>query len=250
MKLPDEIRNLCEALLKGLKKVLGDNLYGVYLYGALAFPEGGATGDIDFHVILKEELDQKEKSNLKELHAALARDFPPLGAELDGYYILLDDARRPSPPKHQILDDVYDHSWALHREHIRAGRCIVLYGPDPKLIYPAASWQELEDALRGEMEYVKNHLNECPDYCILNLCRLMYSFETHDVVISKIASAKWASDAFPQWRRHIKLAEKSYARQATDQDKQFMRNELGSLYHFALERIQESQLNGEPDKSL
>ena len=140
MKIPDEIQDLCQAFLRGLNAALGSKLYGLYLYGALAFPEPGPTGDIDFHVILKERLNDREKSQLNDLHAALARDFPPLGAELDGYYILLEEARQKSPPRHQLLPDVTDNAWALHRQHVRAGRCIVLHGPDPRQVYPAASW--------------------------------------------------------------------------------------------------------------
>jgi len=199
MKTPDEIQHLCQAFLWGLNSALGEKLYGVYLYGAMAFPEGGSTGDIDFHVILTETSSAREKSELNDLHATLARDFPPLGgafmfslgldferdleqrapspklrqgfekhkitlsangsivtkvkdgqwqiddsdsnssyivikegetlctygAALDGYYILLEEARQTSPPRHQLLADMIDNSWALHREHIRAGRCIV-----------------------------------------------------------------------------------------------------------------------------
>ena len=98
MNIPDEIRDLCEALLDGLNTALGEKLYGVYLYGALAFPEGGATGDIDFHVILYDVLDEQEKLALDELHAVLAQDHPPLGVGLDGYYLLLEEARRTMPP--------------------------------------------------------------------------------------------------------------------------------------------------------
>ena len=59
-------------------------LVGVYVYGAAAFPDSGPTGDIDFHVILAEPLTDPERDAILALHAALARDFPPLGAELDG----------------------------------------------------------------------------------------------------------------------------------------------------------------------
>lgn len=241
MKVPDEIHDLCQALLRGLNSALGEKLYGVYLYGALAFPEGGATGDIDFHVILKETLNSREKSMLDDLHTALARDFPPLGAALDEYYILLEDARQTAPPEHQLLADVRDNSWALHREHIRAGRCIVLQGPDPKQIYPATLWQELASALQGELDYVENHLNDYPDYCVLNLCRLMYSYDSRDVVISKHASAKWACVAFPEWKPLIEAARKSYERQATVQDRELLKSELRAFFGFACERIRESK---------
>jgi hypothetical protein len=236
MKAPDEIQDLCQAFVSGLNRALGEKLVGVYLYGALAFPEGGAIRDIDYHVILREPLSEGEESELHDLHAVLARDFA-LGAEMDGYYILLEEARQTSPPRHQLLAGVIDSCWALNREHIRAGRCIILQGPDPRELYPPASWRELEEALVGELQYVADHLGDYPDFCILNLCRLMYSFESQDVVTSKMAAAAWAWEALPQWRRLIELAKKSYARGVTAEERHFMMTDVRRLYQFACERI-------------
>lgn len=250
MRPSEDIQDLCRAFLHGLNAVLGDKLYGVYLYGAVAFPDSSPTGDIDFHVILKDSLSDKERSKINRLHTRLARDFPPFGGELDGYYIRLEEARQVSPPRNQLLTHVVDNSWALHREHIRAGRCIVLQGPDPTQVYPAASWPEIERALQGELKYVEEHLDVYPDYCILNLCRLMYSFETRDVVISKAAAAAWAWDIFLQWRCHIETAKKSYARQATTEDVEFVRSEVNNLFRFACERIRRARSNRSANQSL
>ena len=247
-----ETSDTCHAFRDGLKTILDDKLYGVYIYGAVVFPDTLPTGDIDFHVILKQSLTERERSTLYDLHDTLAREYPPMGGEFDGYYLLLEDARRKSPPTSQMWDNAVDHSWALHREHIRSGRCIVLFGPDPKEIYPATSWDEIEEALRGELKYVEDHLEEYPDYCILNLCRLMYSYETKDVVISKAASAEWASGRFPEWRHLIELARRSYAKQTTAQDRKYMLTEVNKLYGFACECIEESSSAGQdprdPDK--
>jgi hypothetical protein len=120
MKPPQTIAGLCQALVHGLRQVLGDKLYGVYVYGAAAFSEAAPTGDIDFHVILAAPLTDVEQVAVRDLHAALARDYPPLGAELDGYYLLLTQARQSSPPTHQLRPEMVDASWALHRAHIRA----------------------------------------------------------------------------------------------------------------------------------
>lgn len=249
MRIPDEIEALSRAFLDGLNHVLGQKLFGVYLYGALAFSDGGAITDVDFHVILKDILDTDEKARLRDLHKTLARDFPPHGAELDGYYILLDDARRTSPPEHQFLDNVFDHSWALHRAHIRAGRCVVLRGPDPKRVYPESSWPELARALKGELDYVKTHLDEYPAYCVLNLCRLMYSFKTRDVVISKRSSADWAQELFQDWRPLIRAALDSYAGQASPQDEKLLASEVGHFFGFASGDILANQRGKSPDRS-
>lgn len=134
-----------------------------------------------------------------------------------------------------------DTAWALHREHIRAGRHIVLHGPDPRGIYRPASWPELESALYSELDYVVQILQEYPDWCILNLCRLIYSFQTKDVVISKAAASEWAHEALPEWRRHIALAEKSYLHGATPQDRAFMLAEVDRFLDFARSRIEMSR---------
>jgi len=240
-KYPSEnIIIICKHFLDGLKDILGKKLFGVYIYGGAAFPDSFPTGDIDFHVILRETLTESESLAIDDLHKFLANNFPPLGVGMDGYYILLEDARQKSPPKSQMWTGATDNSWALHCEHIRAGRCIILYGPDPKQVYPSMMWPELESALRGELDYVEKHLRDYPHYCILNLCRLMYSFETKDVVISKAEAAEWAYNAFPEWRYHIELAKKSYARQAIPQDRQFMLSEVKELFQFACEYIRKS----------
>jgi hypothetical protein len=237
MPIPNEIQGIAEALLSGLNAALGDKLYGLYLYGAWAFPESGATGDIDFHAILREAPTAVEKAEIEALHAALAERYPPLGAELDGYYILLKDALQTSPPRHQIYPHIVDHSWALHRAHMRAGRCFVLQGPDPLELFPAASWAELDEALQGELDFVEQHLEQYPAYGVLNLCRLIYSYETRDVVTSKRASSIWAEGRFPQWVPLIVAARKWYAHEATPDEEALLATEAARFFPFAWEQI-------------
>lgn len=233
-----DINGISRAFARGLQRILGQKLYGAYIYGAAAFPDSAPTGDIDFHVILESELTDEERFEVERFHESLAERFPTLGGEMDGYYLLLADARRTAPPRSEMWQRATDDSWALHRAHVRAGRCIVLYGPDPGEIYPPASWPEIEHALYGELDYVAKHLGDYSDYCILNLCRLIHSFETRDVVVSKAQAAAWTHEALPEWRRHIKLAKKSYARQATAEDRQFMLAEVGRFFEFARARIE------------
>lgn len=238
LQLPESIAELCRAYTEGLKRILGDKLHGLYVYGASVFPETKATGDVDFHVILEGPLTGLEKAAVLELHKRMAAEYPPLGAELDAYFLLLEQARRSQLPTHQLQTDIVDDSWALHRAHILAGRCVVLHGPDPSTIFPVPTWPEIEQALAGELAYVEQHLNQYPDYCILNLCRLMYSHRTGDVVTSKAAAGAWATKRFPQWRSLIELANQSYAGRSSDKDREIMRNELKDLLVFAQRQIQ------------
>jgi hypothetical protein len=242
---PHELRELCTAFRDGLRSILSDRLYGVYLFGAVAFPGPAPTGDVDYHVILKGPLNGEQRAALEQLHASLAKDHPPLGCEMDGYYLLLEDALQDAPPRSQMWSGAIDKSWALHRQHIRSGRRIVLYGPDPNEIYTAPTWTELEEALYGELQYAEDHLADYPAYCILNLCRLVYSFETRHVVLSKAEAAAWAVEALPEWRGVVQLALKWYAGEATAADDQTILDCVGKLYRFATLRIRESQTRWE-----
>ena len=143
----EKINIICQEFVKGLKDILGKKLYGIYIYGSAVFQDALPLGDIDFHVIIRNELTEIERTEIEKLHESLSRNYPPLGGELDGYYILLKDAYKNSPPKSQMWNHATDSSWALHREHILAGRYIRLYGPEPKEIYPPATWVEVEAAL-------------------------------------------------------------------------------------------------------
>lgn len=229
-RLPDQIRDLCAAFLAGLLATLGAKLYGVYLYGAAAFDDGGALTDIDFHVLLSASLDDREKAEVGRLHATLAQEYPHLGGELDGYYLLLEEAQQATPPRNQVVAGSVDNSWALHCAHIHAGRCITLHGPDPAQIYPQPTWPELEHALESELEWLVTHLDDYPAYGVLNLCRLLYSFTTRDVVISKFASAQWASAAYSGWSPLIRAALSWYAGTATAGEQTLVR-EGASSYH-------------------
>lgn len=239
--LPQNLHSLCTAFLRELNRILDDKLAAVYLHGATVFPETGATGDIDCHVLLREPPDEQERRTLAELHQALARDFPPLGGELDAYYILMADARQAAPPRHQLRPEIVDGSWALHRAHMLAGRCIVLWGPEPQQVLPPPTWPELDQALQGELEYVQQHLDRYPAYCVLNLCRLLFSYTTGDVVISKRASADWALEALSQWRPAVEAALRAYDGLATTQDEALLRSQVRPLFHFARRRIETSR---------
>ncbi|MBI9043775.1 MAG: DUF4111 domain-containing protein [Anaerolineaceae bacterium] len=238
-----DIHVLVEDLLRGLKGVFVEKMVAVYFYGAALLPDSLLSGDIDFHVIVKTKLSKKEivainslYSRLKNIYAAVLPDL-----DFDGYYILLQSAKMSEPPVHLLDPKMSDEAWALHRAHILAGQCLVAYGPDPETILMPPDWTELETALLSELKYVEKNLTKYPDYCILNLCRIMFSIHTREVVVSKAEAAKWAWDSFPVWRKHIDYAKKSYSGNASSVEKRFMAYEVKKLYKFASWHIEKDR---------
>ena len=237
--LPQDIRTVCTALREGLKAALNENLYGIYLYGAMVFPETTDIQDIDFHTVIRRPLTVRETAEIRHLHKELVDGHPIVGDDLDGWYILLDDAQQVSPPGHQVYPDLFDNSWALHRAHIRAGYCIVLYGSAPEQVFPVPTWLELMAGLEAERIYIEKHLSVYPDYCVLNLCRLLYSYRTKDVVVSKQTAAEWALDNYAGWRPLIEAALRSYARETREEDVRLLESETEWFHQFAGNVIEE-----------
>lgn len=232
-KLPETIQRVCLAFAEGLKKALGENLHAIYLFGSVAFPDSFATGDLDFHVLTHWELDDDSRNALDRLHLKLAREYPPLGEELDCYYLLLTDAKQKTPPRSQMGDGAVDNNFALHRQHLRAGRCFVLYGPDPKDVYQEASWVEQLEALADELGYVEREMAKYPAYAVLNLCRLMYSFKSREVVASKAFTADWAAAAWPEWQSLIQVAVRAYGGQLDEAAEAWLSAGAGPFLEFA-----------------
>lgn len=207
----------------GLIETLGANLIGIYLYGAITFDDSrDQIQDLDFHVIVRNPFSQGERREVDRLFHDIARDFAVDRGDLDGYFITRGDTRQTAPPPTQMWPlwrTPADASWALHCAHIRAGQCIILAGPDPLGIYPAPSWPDLQAALLAEIRFVDAHLTDAPAYCVLNACRILYSFETRNVVISKRGAAEWAtSELAEEWRSMIQAAQHVYQGRGTAED--------------------------------
>jgi hypothetical protein len=239
-ELSPPTRAVCQAFVDGLEEILGPNLYGVYLYGATVFPDSGPVQDIDCHVILKKPPSEGEKGDIRALHEGLAKRFPHLGGELDAYFITCQEAQGASPPRHHLHPTMRDESWALHCAHVRAGYYVTLYGPEPTDVFPSPSWPDVAAALDHEMRYVEENLHYTA-YCVLNLCRIVYSFQERDVAVSKRFCGNWACERFPRWAALVKAALRVYEGTATPRDEELLHAEVERFLKFATGHIYETR---------
>ncbi len=206
---------MCEDFLAGLREALGDDLVSVYLYGAVTFPRpDGWTLDVDFHTLLARAPADGPRDGLRRLHARLAA-ASDLGRELDGYHLRLADAGGSEPPR-DVLGNV-DDAWALHRAHVLAGRVAVLHGRHPRTILAPPSWAEALEALREELGYITEH-PEHAAFGVLNACRIAWSLEHRDVVVSKWDAARWGASSRPGWSGALGAAVRSYTAAAEPAD--------------------------------
>ena len=204
-ELPDSVCAILREFVGGLTRILSAKLYGIYMHGATVFPDAGPILDIDCHVVLNEAITYEQRQAILELNHYLDKEFPLFGGAPDAYFVLLEEARKTLRPKHHLNEEMCDDSWALHCAHVRAGRYETLWGPEPTDIFPVPSFEQIDTDLMGQLDYIKEHL--CYEaYCVLNLCRIIYSYSEGNVVVSKQFSGSWAKGRFPEWRKLIEAA--------------------------------------------
>jgi len=244
-KLPPKVRELVEEFRDELFTVLAKNLVGAYLHGSIAFPGYEPHhGDIDFHVVIRRPLTGEEIRRLDHLHRTLAARFE-FGKRLDGFYIPLAKARKSEIPRGlvygahgRIHHGGSDDAWPLHREHLHASAYIRLRGPSPNRIFPTADRKSIRSALYRHLVYARKIIKSDAWWAVLNLCRLVYSFENGRVVVSKLGAARWALKRLPsKWRPVIRSAIKAYRGIETGADCAVLRGDSRKFLGFASIRI-------------
>jgi len=244
-KLLPKVRELVEEFRDELFTVLGTKLVGAFLHGSIAFPGYEPHhGDIDFHVVIRRPLTGEEIRRLDHLHRTLAARFE-FGKRLDGFYIPLAKARKSETPRGlvygahgRIHHGGSDDAWALHLEHLHASAYIRLQDPSPNRIFPTADWNSIRSALYRQLQYARKIIESDSWWAVLNLCRLVYSFENGRVVVSKLGAARWALKRLPsKWRPVIRSAINTYHGTETSDDRAVLRGDARKFLGFASVRI-------------
>lgn len=243
--LPPKVRGLLIEFRNGLVKTLQHNLVGIYLFGSIVFPGyEPRSGDIDFYVVVKRVLKEGEKNELDNLHRGLARRFR-FGKLLDGFYITLAKAKRSTLPtglpyaaNGRLHTGGSDTDWALHREHFHRGASILLYGRDPRRVFLGASWRQIERALDENLAYAKKQLRRYPFWSVMQLCRLIRSFQKGVADISKVEAARWALEELPSaWRPLIRSAMRVHHGTKNEHDRKLLKESARAFFTFASKQI-------------
>lgn len=211
------------ALLAGSRALLGDDLFGMYLFGSLA--SGGfdaETSDIDFVVVTRTEPHARQ-AEFGALNRQLQASGSPWAAKLEGSFLPL-HVFEDFNPACTTFPTIGMGGWygldhkgiehALQRFMLRE-HGIALAGPAPaSFIAPVgadALKAETLDVLQGWWQSqfddpVRLKRRGYQAYAVLTMCRMLYTLETGGVA-SKPAAARWARPRVAeQWRSLIDRA--------------------------------------------
>jgi Aminoglycoside adenylyltransferase, C-terminal domain len=218
--IPTQVENLLNEVTANFKKILQNNLFGIYLYGSLtqrAF--NPARSDIDCIVVTHRVLTRVQFTNLKAWLVRAAA-FNPWVKRLQMIFLLRNELLIRNSPSclyqfGRLKRTKSDANPIIWLDVLRSG--ITLFGPLPKSFVPEITSDVLLSALRRELAYLREEITEKPNsrwrdvpsyrsYAVLTLCRILYSFQ-YQSIFSKPRAAKWALTYLPrEWNELILLA--------------------------------------------
>ncbi len=247
-----KVNVLLHRLLVEAQNALGENFFGMYLYGSLAsgdFDEHSS--DVDFVVVTRGEISDETIPALRALHERIAASNLNYASKLEGSYMPLAALRRYNPndpPRPQYNEGEFflaphNADWIIQRYVLREHGVIVAGAPLKAYIGPVTP-----DELRGAVAGILNgwwatEILAHPEqlkragyqpYAVLTMCRSLYCFE-HGAIVSKPVAARWAMENLnARWKP---LIERAVTQQAALSPHAL--NETRALIQFSIERAKD-----------
>jgi predicted nucleotidyltransferase len=207
-------------LVTRMQEILGDNFVGAYLQGSFAVGDFDIHSDVDFIVVINDELSPDKISALQEMHDQVYQIDSKWAQHLEGSYfpkeILRDYAM--SGVKLWYLDNgassliKSDHCntilvrWVVHEKGV------VLAGPSPDTLVDPISNQLLRvDIFETIINWGQEILDDpksfnnrfYQSFIVLSYCRMLHDLH-NGYAGSKRAGAEWAKSALdPSWSELI-----------------------------------------------
>lgn len=216
----EEVNEILRELLIWQKRILGNKLVGLYLYGSLVTGDFDIKiSDIDLLCAVSSDINPQEFEFLKKIHQEITKKYPKWKERIEAQYLSTNGLRTfktqetkmvnisPGEPFH-LTEAGKDWlvNWYVVQE-----KGIVLFGPPPSTIIEHISTKEFIDTVKSHiklwLEWIKNISKNrgSQAYAIITMCRAYYSIKK-GTQVSKLQATNWMSNQFPEWSSLIKKA--------------------------------------------
>jgi len=199
---------LLEIISSEYQSILGENLCGIYVHGSLAFGcFNWKKSDIDFLVVVYEDLTQIQKEALMRTLLRLNQDAPPKGFEMS--VVLYKDCINFQYPTQfqlhfsnahikKVEDNLTEYCMTMNGKDCdlaahftvikEAG--IVQYGKPIEEVFGKVLKGDYLSSIKADIEDAEKEIGGNPIYIILNLCRVL-AYMKDGLVLSKLTGGKW-----------------------------------------------------------
>ena len=222
MSHPQDVAQILEALLAGVRQELGEQLVGLYLRGSLALGDfDPATSDVDVLAATKLPVTQDQFAGLAALHAQLAASANTYANRMEMAYIDRAALRRfEGGRRHPTLSQGETLVWDEHRDHWILERWVVrehgiaLLGPDPHSLIDPISSDELRAAVRARLRDWADWADQPDDpdwllprshhaYVVETMCRALATLARGEL-LTKPGAVAWALGSLSEpWRATV-----------------------------------------------
>ncbi len=213
---PDLNAVLCE-LTESVEQILGPQLVGIYLQGSFAVGGFDEHSDVDYIIVIQDELSDEQVATLQAMHARIYDLDCAWAQHLEGSYFPKETLRLPPQPgetlwyqdngARQLIRSVHCNTLVVRWQLRQHG--IALAGPEAVTLLPpipkAALRREILAVIHdwgGEILADPEHYNNrfYQGFIVLSFCRMLHSLHTATIE-SKRCSAEWAKATLdPGWR--------------------------------------------------
>jgi predicted nucleotidyltransferase len=218
-----ELNAVLHELVDSEQVILGETFAGAYLQGSFAVGEFDRHSDVDFIVVVEDELDENQVLALQIMHERIFSLECEWARHLEGSYfpmdILRDYAQRSQPlwyldnGHRSLIQDEHDNTIVV-RWVVRE-RGVILAGPNPAtLVEPIPVGALRQEILEGMNAWGKQILAD-PEvinsrfyqtFAVFHYCRMLHDLHT-GFPGSKRAATEWAkANLDPVWRGLIDRA--------------------------------------------
>lgn len=202
---------ILSSISENYSDILQKNLTGIYVHGSIAFGcFNWDKSDIDFIVVVNEELSHETKRKLMDFTVKLNEQAPPKGLEMS--IVLKKYCGKFQYPTsfelhfsnthkewyHRNPDDYCEHmhgedkDLAAHFTIIKhAG--IVLCGEPISGVFGDVPSDFYLDSIKEDILNAKEDINQNPVYIVLNLCRVA-AYIKKGLILSKKQGGEWGSE--------------------------------------------------------
>lgn len=208
-----ELQAVLDDLAGDAARILGDDLFGVYLTGSFALGFGDLASDVDFLVVSKRALTAEDESSIRSAHAEYPSRSEHFAQHLEGSWVAQTDLGRlpgstapwlyvdngSSEMEHSRHDDSWTSRWVLRRAIKVSGADLTsTIGSIPG----GALQSEARADARTRADWLAGHPEQYLDwwaqpYIALTFSRLLYSSVT-DEVTGKDEAVRWVIEQFPE----------------------------------------------------
>jgi len=218
-----ELNGVLQEMVTSLQAILGDHLLAVYLQGSFAAGDWDDDSDVDFLVVVSQEVSESELASLQVMHARIYDLDSCWAQHLEGSYFPRDMLRQDDPSKDPLLylDNTSRELIRSNHDNTRVVRWvtrefgIALTGPDPCALINPVPAEQLRQEVSETMRDWASQLLADPDqmnnrwfqpFAVLSYCRMLHTLHTGRIG-SKLAGARWAMSALDH--RWVDLIERS-----------------------------------------